>query len=106
MLNRCSTEVLQYTGITGSYLLNYACKHTRFETLLFLMYEKYTSATISQKAWPGCNPSQIAICKDRHYIISTLLIGTAHLSEKLEGRGETALFDACINHSSSVYYHC
>ena len=48
LLNRCSTEVLQYTGITGSSLLNYACKHTRFDTLLFLMYEKYTSATISQ----------------------------------------------------------
>ena len=43
------------------------------------------------------NPLQIAILKDRHYIFSTLIIGKAHLIKKLDGHGETALFDACIN---------
>ena len=26
LLNRCSNEVLQHTGITGNYLLNYECE--------------------------------------------------------------------------------
>ena len=49
------------------------------------MYEKCTSATISQLEWPDCNALQIAIRKDRHYITSTLIIGTAHLIKKLDG---------------------
>ena len=101
LLNRCSNEVLQHTGITGGYLLNYKCKRTRFKTLLLLMYEFYPYATEQQVYWPIYYPMPIGIGKRLHDIISTLIIGVAFLIEKLieklHGYVETALFQACDN---------
>ena len=100
LLNRCSNEVLQHTGITGNYLLNYECKGFHFKTLLLFMYELYPYATMQQVNWPDDYLMPIGISKRLHDSISTLIIGVAYLIEKLEGYGETALFQACNNNQT------
>lgn len=98
LLNYCSNKVLQHTGITGDYLLNYACSRARFDTLLLFMYELYPSyATERQVYWPDNYPLPKGISKRLQDIISTLIIGVAYLIENLDCYGETALFHACRN---------